>query len=52
MSTIHTRPVKSPSYICGPFLGDVQENVVELIELLVRVLRFGVDWNHHQVLQH
>lgn len=42
----------SGPHICPPLLLDVEENVVQLIQLLIRVLWFRVNGNHHQVLQH
>lgn len=35
-----------------PLPLDAKENVVQLIQLLIRVLWFRVNRNHHQVLQH
>lgn len=42
----------SDPYIRLPLLFDIHEDVVELIQLALRVTWFGVDGDHHQVLQH
>lgn len=42
----------SQTYICSPLLLDILENIIELIQLLLRVVWFGVNWDHHQVFQH
>lgn len=42
----------SGPHICLPLLLDIHEDIVELIQLDVRVIWFRVDWDHHQVLQH